>query len=137
MERLYTCCCGLDGHNRMVVACLLRPDGTAATVKEVRTFSTTTEALLDLSDWLGTAGCTHVAIESTGVYWKPVFNILDGQCTVLVVNAAHIKNVAGRKTDVADSVWIAELLQHGLLRPSFVPDRAQRELRDLTAPAPR
>jgi transposase len=115
-----------------VVACLLRPDGAEATVKDVRTFSTTTEALLELSDWLGAAGCTHVAIESTGVYWKPVFNILDGQCTVLVVNAAHIKNVAGRKTDVADSVWIAELLQHGLLRPSFVPDRAQRELRDLT-----
>ncbi len=132
MERLYTCCCGLDVHKRTVVACLLRPGGAGEPVKEIRTFATTTDALLERGDWLRAAGCTHVAVESTGVYWKPVFNILDGQCTILVVNAAHIKNVAGRKTDVADSVWIAELLQHGLLRPSFVPDRAQRELRDLT-----
>ncbi len=132
MERLYTCCCGLDAHKQTVVACLLRPTPDGQSTRETRTFPTTTDSLLALSDWLRAAECTHVAIESTGVYWKPIFNILDGQCTVLVVNAAHIKNVAGRKTDVSDAAWIADLLQHGLLRPSFIPDRAQRELRDLT-----
>src|SRR5437868_9042983 len=132
MERLYSCCCGLDVHKQTVVACLLRPADGGQRRKEIRTFGTTTEALRHLADWLRVAGCTHVAMESSGVYWKPVYNILEGQCTVLLVNAQHIKNVAGRKTDVADSAWIADLLQHGLLRPSFVPDRAQRELRDLT-----
>jgi len=137
MERLYTCCCGLDAHKQTVVACLLRPTPDGQSTRETRTFPTTTDSLLALSDWLQAAGCTHVAIESTGVYWKPIFNILDGQCTVLVVNAAHIKNVAGRKTDVSDAAWIAgrplgSILQHGLLRPSFIPDRAQRELCDLT-----
>jgi transposase len=132
MERLYTRCCGLDAHKQTVVACLLRPTEDGQSTREIRTFATTTDALLDLADWLRAAGCTHVAIESTGVYWKSIFNILDGQCTVLVVNAVHIKNVAGRKTDVGDAAWIADLLQHGLLRPSFVPNRAQRELRDLT-----
>jgi transposase len=132
MERLYTCCCGLDAHKQTVVACLLRPTPDGQSTREIRTFPTTTDSLLALSDWLRATECTHVAIESTGVYWKPIFNILDGQCTVLVVNAAHIKNVAGRKTDVSDAAWIADLLQHGLLRPSFIPDRAQRELRDLT-----
>ena len=132
MERLYSCCCGLDVHKQTVVACLLRPAEGGQRRKEVRTFGTTTPALRSLADWLRAAGCTHVAMESSGVYWKPVYNILEGQCAVLLVNAQHIKNVAGRKTDVADSEWIADLLQHGLLRPSFVPDRAQRELRDLT-----
>src|SRR2546423_12267168 len=132
MERLYSCCCGLDVHKQTVVACLLRPADGGQRRKEIRTFGTTTEALRHLADWLRVAGCTHVAMESSGVYWKPVYNILEGQCTVLLVNAQHIKNVAGRKTDVADSAWIADLLQHGLLRPRFVPDRAQRELRDLT-----
>jgi transposase len=132
MEQLYTTCAGLDVHKQSVVACLLRPGATGHQRKEIRTFATTTPALLALADWLRGAGCTHVAMESTGSYWKPVYNILEGQCTLLLVNAAHIKKVPGRKTDVSDSEWIADLLQHGLLRPSFVPERAQRELRDLT-----
>lgn len=132
MERLYDTCCGIDVHKRTVVACLIRPDVRGQRAKETRTFGTTTEELRDLRDWLHAAGCTHVAVESTGVYWKPVFNILDGVCAVFVVNAQHIKAVPGRKTDVGDAEWIADLLQHGLLRPSFIPDRAQRELRDLT-----
>jgi transposase len=100
--------------------------------KEVRTFGTTTRELLALSDWLATAGCTHVAMESTGVYWKPVYNLLEDHFELLLVNAQHIKTVPGRKTDVLDSEWIAELLQHGLLKGSFVPESSQRELRDLT-----
>lgn len=132
MERLYTCRCGLDAHKQTVVACLLRPTPDRQSTREIRTFPTTTDSLLALGDWLRDAECTHVEIESTGVYWKPIFNILDGQSTVLVVNAAHIKSVAGRKTDVSDAAWIADLLQHALLRLSFIPDRAQRELRDLT-----
>jgi transposase len=91
-----------------------------------------TEELLALLDWLVSAGCTHVAMESTGVYWKPIYNLLEGTLTVQVVNAQHIKQVPGRKTDVGDAAWIAGLLRHGLLRPSFVPDRAQRELREVT-----
>src|SRR5437763_215569 len=131
MERLYSCCCGLDVHKQTVVACLLRPADGGQRRKAIRTFGTTTEALRHLADWLRVAGCTHVAMEGSGVYWKPVYNILGGQCTDLLVNAQHIKNVAGRKTDVADSAWIADLLQHGLLRPSVVPVRAQREPRDV------
>jgi transposase len=132
MEQLYTTCAGLDVHKQTVVACVLRPPAAGRARKEVRTFATTTNALLALADWLRSAGCTHVAMESTGSYWKPVYNILEGGCTLLLVNAAHIKKVPGRKTDVSDSEWIADLLQHGLLQPSFVPDRVQRELRDLT-----
>jgi len=132
MEVLYRCCCGLDVHKQTVVACLIRtlPDGQRTT--EVRTFSTLTEGLLALADWLRAAGCTHVAMESTGVYWKPVYNLLEGQFTLLVVNAAHVKAVPGRKTDVRDAEWLADLLRHGLLRASFIPDRPQREWRDLT-----
>jgi transposase len=99
--------------------------------KEIRTFGTTTEALLALGDWLRATGATHVAMEATGSYWKPVFNVLESQFIVWVVNAAHIKAVPGHKTDVHDAEWIADLLQHGLLKPSFIPDRFQRELRDL------
>jgi len=132
MERLYDTCCGIDVHKRTVVACLITPAGRGQRTKETHTFGTTTEELLVLRDWLHGAGCTHVAVESTGVYWKPVFNILDGVCTVFVVSARHIKAVPGRKTDVGNAEWIADLLQHGLLRPSFILDRAQRELRDLT-----
>ena len=98
----------------------------------MRTFGTTTSELLSLSDWLVEAGCTHVAMEATGVYWKPVYNILEGQMELLVVNAQHIKAVPGRKTDVKDAEWIAELLQHGLLKASFIPPQSQRDLRDLT-----
>jgi len=132
MDRILTCCCGLDIHKRTVVACLLRPGEGGESVRETRTFGTMTDALLALRDWLSAAGCTHVAMESTGVYWKPAYHVLDGLCTVWVVNAAHVKNVPGRKTDAQDAEWLADLLQHGLLRPSIVPDRAQRALRDLT-----
>jgi transposase len=132
MEVLYRCCAGLDVHKATVVACLLRTAEGGRSSKELRTFGTMTEDLLALADWLQAAGCTHVAMESTGVFWKPVYNILEGQCALLVANAAHIRAVPGRKTDVKDAEWIADLLRHGLLRASFIPDRPQRELRDLT-----
>ncbi len=133
MDVVNRCCAGLDVHKRTVVACLLRATADGRPRKELRTFGTMTEDLLALADWLQAAGCEAVAMESTGVFWKPVYNLLEGQlATVMVVNAAHIKAVPGRKTDLKDAEWIAELLQHGLLRPSFIPDRPQRELRDLT-----
>jgi transposase len=132
MEVLNECCAGLDVHKRTVVACLLRPGAAGQRRKELRTFGTMTEDLLQLADWLAQAGCTHAAMESTGVFWKPVYNVLEGQCALLVVNAAHMRAVPGRKTDLKDAEWIADLLQHGLLRASFIPDRPQRELRDLT-----
>jgi len=132
METLHEQCCGLDVHQKTVVACLLTPGTGSAPTKEIRTFGTMTEDLLALLDWLGEVGCTHVAMESTGVYWKPIFNLFEGTLSVLVVNAQHIKTVPGRKTDIKDAEWIATLLRHGLLRASFIPDRAQRELRELT-----
>ena len=132
MEVLYPCCCGLDVHKKTVVACLLRAGAGGQRSREVRTFAAMTDDLLALADWLTTAGCTHVAMESTGVYWKPVYNMLEGRFEVMVVNAAHIRAVPGRKTDRNDAEWIADLLQHGLVRPSFIPGRPQRELRDLT-----
>ena len=132
MEALHSCCCGLDVHKDSVTACLIRPATAGEPAKEIRTFGTTTEQLLALADWLHAAGCTHVAMESTGVYWRPIYNLLEGQLELLVVNAAHIKRVPGRKTDVSDSEWLADLLRHGLVRASFIPDRPQRELRDLT-----
>lgn len=132
MQVLYTHCAGLDVHKKTVVACLLTPAPQGGWQREVRSFSTMTRDLLALSDWLLEAGCTHVAMESTGEYWKPVFNILEAHFAVLLVNAQHIKAVPGRKTDVKDAQWIAELLQHGLLRASFIPPPAQRELRELT-----
>ncbi len=127
MEVLYRCCAGLDVHAKTVVVCLIQ-DGR----KEVRTFSTMTDDLLALSDWLVEAGCTHVAMESTGVYWKPVFNLLEGLLEVLLVNAQHVKAVPGRKTDVRDCAWLADLLRHGLLKASFIPPLEIRELRELT-----
>src|SRR6202048_3036154 len=132
VEVVYERCCGLDIHKQTVVACLLVPGPDTASHKEIRTFGTLTEELLQLADWLTAAGCTHVAMESTGVYWKPIYNLLEGGFTLLLVNARHIKQVPGRKTDVRDCEWIADLLRHGLLRASFVPDRPQRELRELT-----
>ncbi len=125
-------CCGIDVHKREVQACVLVSAPGGRVRQEQRAFATTTDALLALADWLVAEGCTHVAMESTGVYWKPLYNVLDGQVEILVVNAQHIKAVPGRKTDVKDAAWIAGLLRHGLLRPSFIPDRAQRELRELT-----
>jgi transposase len=132
MHIMYERCAGLDVHKKTVVACVLTPDGQGGWSQEIRTFGTMTVDLLALSDWLLAYGCTHVAIESTGDYWKPVFNILEGICEVILVNAQHAKAVPGRKTDVKDAAWLAELLPHGLLRASFIPPVAQRELRDLT-----
>ncbi|HEV2459920.1 MAG TPA: IS110 family transposase, partial [Ktedonobacterales bacterium] len=132
MEILYPRCCGLDVHKRTVVACLLVPGPDDQAAKEIRTFGTMTADLLALSDWLAAAGCTHVAMEATGAFWKPIYNLLEDRFAVLVVNAAHIKAVPGRKTDVRDAEWIADLLRHGLLRASFIPERPQRELRELT-----
>lgn len=125
-------CCGLDIHKKIIVACLLIREATGKLKKEIRTFPTMTSGLLELLDWLKSARCSHVAMESTGVFWKPIFNILEGEMEVLLVNAQHIKAVPGRKTDVKDAEWIASLLQHGLLRASFVPPRPQRDLRELT-----
>lgn len=132
MELVYERCCGIDVHKKMVVACAIVPDGAGQRKKEIQTFRTTTQDLLSLRDWLVLLGCTHVAMEATGVYWKPVYNLLDGAVELLVVNARHIKAVPGRKTDVRDAEWIADLLQHGLLTSSFIPPVEQRELRELT-----
>jgi transposase len=127
MEVLYEVCAGLDVHAQTVVACLI-----ARGRKTVRTFGTMTEELLRLLDWLKAEGCTHVAIESTGVYWKPVFNILEGSLEVMLVNARHVKAIKGKKTDVKDCEWLGDLLRHGLLKPSFIPKPSIRALRELT-----
>jgi transposase len=131
MEVLHPRCCGLDVHKETVVACVrLVIDGKA--VKETRTFATTTAGLIALSEWLTESKCTHVAMEATGVYWKPVWHILsDEDFELVLANAAHIKNVPGRKSDVKDSDWISDLLAHGLIRPSFVPDGPTQEMRTL------
>lgn len=131
MEVVYPRCCGLDVHQKSVTACVLTVEPSGKRRKELRTFGTMTDDLLALADWLVTMGCTHVAMESTGVYWKPIYNLLEGAFELLVVNAQHIKAVPGRKSDVRDAEWIADLLQHGLLRRSYIPDRPQRELREL------
>jgi transposase len=132
MEVLYKRCAGIDVHKKTVVVCVRCGEGDGKLQQEVRTFGTMTRDLLDMSDWLGQRGVSHVAMESTGVYWKPVFNLLEGRFQVILVNAQHIKKVPGRKTDVKDCQWIAELLQMGLLKASFVPPAPMRELRDLT-----
>jgi transposase len=132
MELIYTSCCGLDVHSRNIQACVRRIGKSGHVEQEVRTFGTMTRDILALSDWLVEQEVTHVAMESTGVYWKPIYNILEGKFKLLLVNAKHVKHVPGRKTDVTDCQWLAQLLQCGLLRGSFVPDRPQRELRDLT-----
>jgi transposase len=127
MQVVHERCCGLDIHKKTIVACLLTREG-----KQTRTFGAMTEELWELVDWLTDQQVTHVAMESTGVYWKPIYNLLEGlDLTVLVVNAQHIKAVPGRKTDVKDAEWIADLLRHGLVRGSYIPDRPQRELREL------
>jgi transposase len=132
MEPLYERCCGLDVHKRTVAACVVVPGPGRQPRKEVRTFGTMTDSLLALADWLAGHGVTHVALESTGVYWRPIWNILEGGFALLLVNPRHVKQVPGRKTDVRDCEWLADLLRHGLLRASFVPARPQRELRELT-----
>lgn len=126
MDVMHQRCCGLDVHKKKVVACAITPEG-----RETRTFTTMTPDLLAMGDWLVACGVTHVAMESTGVLWKPIFNLLEDSFTLLVVNAYHIKVLPGRKTDVNDAQWIADLLRHGLVRGSFIPDRPHRELREL------
>ena len=132
MDVTYERCCGLDIHKRTIAACLIVPDREGKPRKEIRTFGTMTDDLLQLADWLASEQVTHVAMEATGVYWQPIWNLLEGQFALVLANARHIKAVPGRKTDVRDSEWIAELLRHGLLKASFVPERSQRELRELT-----
>jgi transposase len=132
MDVVHTHCAGLDVHKKTVVAAIIVPERSQGWHRETRTFGTTTGELLALSDWLTTHGVTHVAMESTGEYWKPVFNILEHAFEALLVNASHVKAVPGRKTDINDAQWIAELLRHGLLKASFVPPEGQRELRELT-----
>jgi transposase len=132
MERQLERCCGLDVHKDSVAACVRLGGRTGKPEQYVQTFGTTVAELLVLHDWLAAHGVTHVAMESTGVFWKPVFYALESDFTCLLVNAAHIKQVPGRKTDVKDCVWIAQLLEHGLLRGSFVPPAPIRDLRDLT-----
>jgi transposase len=132
LDIVNACCAGLDVHKRTVVACVRRvgPDGQIH--RQVRTFHTMTIGLILMSDWLAEQDVSHVAMESTGVYWKPVFHLLEGRFEVLLVNARHMKQVPGRKTDVKDAEWIAQLLQHGLLQASFIPPPPIRDLRDLT-----
>ena len=128
MKVVHEICAGIDVHAKMLVACLILANGE----KKRRTFSTMTADLLQLRDWLVAAGCTHVAIESTGVYWKPVFNILEDALTVILINPEHARALRGRKTDVKDAEWLADLLRHGLLKASFIPPPVIRELRELT-----
>ncbi len=131
MQVKYERCCGIDVHKDTVVACVIVSKPSGHVQKAIRTFATTTSGLMALAQWLTETGCTHVAMESTGVYWKPVYNLLEGAFEILVVNAADIKKF-GNKTDVTDAEWLADLLRHGLLRGSFIPSAPQRALRDLT-----
>src|SRR5438874_3067939 len=131
MDVVYPRCCGIDIHKKTAVACVVVSETKGPPHKETRTFGTMTDDLLALADWLAAESVTHVAMESTGVFWKPLFNLLEDRFQLLLVNARDIKQVPGRKTDVKDCEWIADLLRHGLLKASFVPDRPQRELREL------
>ena len=127
MDRVYDKCCGVDVHKKLIVACFR--DGSE---QEIREFGATTRELLQMADWLKSKGCQMVAMESTASYWKPLYNILEySDLDAMVVNAQHMRAVPGRKTDVKDAEWIADLLQHGLLRASYIPDRAQREYREV------
>jgi transposase len=132
MRLIVKCCCGLDVHKKNVVAAVRLVTEQGELSEQVRTFSTVTQELLALMDWLLSLGVTHVAMEATGVYWKPVYNLFEDSFQLLLVNPSHFRNVPGRKTDVTDAAWLAELLAHGLLKASFVPERGQRELRELT-----
>src|SRR6202140_230405 len=131
MEVIVNCCAGLDVHQASVVACVNRTGRGGRSHKEVRSFGTMRDDLVALRDWLLEAGVSQVAMESTGVYWKPVYAALEDHFEVIVANAQHIKTVPGRKTDVKDCEWISDLLRHGLIRPGFVPPRAIRDLREL------
>src|SRR5262245_1932717 len=131
MKTMHRRCAGLDVHKKEVVACL-RAVARGKVEHEVRRVPTTTRGLLELADWLDSAECTHIAMEATGVYWKPVWHILEGRFALVLANAAHIRGVPGRKSDVNDATWIADLLAYGLIRASFVPPQPIQELRDLT-----
>ena len=131
MQAIIERCCGLDVHQETVVACLLVGAPGTQPTKEVRTFRTVTRELVALRDWLAAAGVTHVGMESTGVYWRPVYAVLEGHFDLIVGNARHIRNVPGRKTDVKDAEWIADLVRHGLIAKSFVPPQPLREMREL------
>ena len=131
LEAVLECCCGLDVHKKTVTDCLLHGPLDQSPRELLATFATTTRGLLELRDWLESHGCTHVAMESTGIYWRPVYHILEGAVTILLVNARHMKQLPGRKTDINDAQWIARLLRWGLLKPSLIPPRPIRELRDL------
>jgi transposase len=131
MRVLYERCAGLDVHKDLIVACVRRAEGRQAT-HEIERFATTTRGLLELRAWLESHGCTHVAMEATGAYWKSVWHVLEDGFELVLANAAHIRNVPGRKSDVSDAAWISDLLAHGLIRASFVPPRPIQELRDLT-----
>lgn len=132
MEQVFSCCAGLDIHKETVEACVRRIEANGHVHHEIRRWGTMTRDLSAMADWMVVQGVTHVAMESTGVFWKPIYNILEGRFTVLLVNARHLKQVPGRKSDLRDCQWIAQLLQYGLLKGSFIPPRSQRELRDLT-----
>ena len=132
MEVMDPRCCGRDVHKKSVVACLITPDAAGLPRKQIRTFGTMPDDLSALAAWPRAAGCERVAMASTGVDWQPVWNALEAELESLLVNARHVKAVPGRKTDVRDCEWLADLLQHGLQRPSYVPGRQQRELRELT-----
>ena len=132
MENIFLRCAGLDVHKASVEACVRRMEPNGQLHQQTRHWGTMTRDILMMTDWMAAQGVTHVALESTGVYWKPIYNILEGRFTVLLVNARHLKQVPGRKSDIRDCQWIAQLLQHGLLKASFIPSRPQRELRDLT-----
>ena len=135
MDVVFPRCAGLDVHKKRITACRIVPDPTgqkAEGITELQPFGTMTRDLLALADWLTEASITHVAMESTGEYWKPVYNLLEDTFTVFLVNAAHVKNVPGRKTDKADARWLAKLMRFGLLQASFIPPKGQRDLRDLT-----
>src|SRR5439155_21724154 len=132
MDILHACCAGLDVHQQTVVVTVRRRQQKGAVRQETRTYGTMTGQLLELADWLEAAGVTHLAMESTGVYWKPIWNLLEGRFTILLVNPRDVKQVPGRKTDVSDAEWIAQVLQHGLLRGRLVPPAAVRVVLDLT-----
>jgi transposase len=132
MKVEHECCAGLDVHKRTVVACVLKGMVGSGPAEQIQSFGTTTPELMEMLRWLKSHGATHVAMEATGNYWMPVYNVLEGHFELIVANAAHMKAVPGRKTDVADARWIADLLRHGLLARSFIPTREQRDLRELT-----
>lgn len=132
MQVSHVRCAGIDIHKKTVVVCCLSLDANGKPQREIRTYNTTTRELLSLCDWMSNLEITQVAMESTGEYWKPVYNLLESSFEVMVVNSQHFKQVPGRKTDVKDAEWLAELLSYGLVKGSFIPPLPQRDLRDLT-----